>query len=134
MYSKDYLASGYTSDALYVSSANVQQLPLGTVKITEVKNSLGYMVIQSPLYCTIAEDSSKASGAKHIWTDESRAISPPFCSVMKLYYKSSLLSTNGQRNFCNDSLQSLEFLLFVLIKRVPFLLLSIYIVCKLWYK
>ena len=74
VYSKDYLASGYTSDALYVSPANVQQLPLGTVKITEVKNSLGYTVIQSPLYCTIAEDASKASGAKHIWTEESKAI------------------------------------------------------------
>ena len=74
VYSSDYLASGYTSDALYVSPANVQQLPLGTVKITEVKNSLGYTVIASPLYCTIAEDASKASGAKHIWTDESKAI------------------------------------------------------------
>ncbi len=74
VYSKDYLASGYTSDALYVSPANVQQLPLGTVKITEVKNSLGYTVIASPLYCTIAEDASKASGATHIWTEESKAI------------------------------------------------------------
>ena len=74
VYSKDYLASGYTSDALYVSPANVQQLPLGTVKITEVKNSLGYTVIQGSLYCTIAEDASKASGAKHIWTEESQAI------------------------------------------------------------
>ena len=74
VYSKDYLASGYTSDALYVSPANVQQLPLGTVKITEVKNSLGYTVIASPLYCTIAEDASKASGAKHVWTEESLAI------------------------------------------------------------
>ncbi len=74
VYSKDYLASGYTSDALYVSPANVQQLPLGTVKITEVKNSLGYTVIASPLYCTIAEDASKASGAKHVWTEESKAI------------------------------------------------------------
>ena len=50
VYSKDYLAAGYTSDSLYVSPANVQQLPLGTVKITEVKNSLGYTVIASPLY------------------------------------------------------------------------------------
>lgn len=74
VYSKDYLAPGYTSDALYVSPANVNQLPLGTVKITEVKNSLGYTVIASALYCTIAEDSTKASGAKHIWTEESKAI------------------------------------------------------------
>ncbi len=74
VYSSDYLASGYTSDALYVSPANVQQLPLGTLKITEVKNSLGYTVIASPLYCTIAEDASKASGATHIWAEESKAI------------------------------------------------------------
>ena len=74
VYSKDYLAPGYTSDALFVSPANVNQLPLGTVKITEVKNSLGYTVIASSLYCTIAEDSTKASGAKHIWTEESKAI------------------------------------------------------------
>ena len=74
VYSKDYLAPGYTSDALYVSPANVNQLPLGTVKITEVKNSLGYTVIPNSLFCTIAEDSSKASGAKHIWTEESKAI------------------------------------------------------------
>lgn len=74
VYSKDYLAPGYTSDALYVSPANVNQLPLGTVRITEAKNSLGYTVIADSLYCTIAEDSSKASGAKHIWTEASKAI------------------------------------------------------------
>ena len=44
------------------------------MKITEVKNPLGYTVIQGSLYCTIAEDASKASGAKHVWTDESKAI------------------------------------------------------------
>ncbi len=74
VYSKGYLASGYTSDALFASSDNVNQLPLGTVKITEVKNSLGYTVITSPLYCAIVEDSSKATGAKHIWTEESKAV------------------------------------------------------------
>lgn len=74
LYSKDYLASGYTSDALYVSPAGVNQLPLGTLKITEVKNSLGYTVIPDSLYCSIVLDSSKASGAKHVWTTESAAI------------------------------------------------------------
>lgn len=74
IYSKDYLASGYTSSALYVSPAGVNQLPLGTLKITEVKNSLGYTVIQDTLYCSIVADSSKASGAKHVWTAESAAI------------------------------------------------------------
>ena len=74
IYSKDYLASGYTSSALYVSPAGVNQLPLGTLKITEVKNSLGYTVIQDALYCSIVADSSKASGAKHVWKAESAAI------------------------------------------------------------
>ncbi len=74
LYSKDYLASGYTSSALYVSPAGVNQLPLGTLKITEVKNSLGYTVIPDSLYCSIVLDSSKASGTKHVWTTESAAI------------------------------------------------------------
>ena len=74
IYSKDYLASGYTSSALYVSPAGVNQLPLGTLKITEVKNSLGYTVIQDALYCSIVADSSKTSGAKHVWKAESAAI------------------------------------------------------------
>ena len=74
IYDKSYLASGYSSDALYVSPAGTNQLPLGTLKITEVKNSLGYTVITSPLYCTIAQDSSKTSGAAHIWAEASMAI------------------------------------------------------------
>ena len=74
IYSKDYLASGYTSSALYVSPAGVNQLPLGTLKITEVKNSLGYTVIQDTLYCSIVADSTKASGAKHVLKAESAAI------------------------------------------------------------
>lgn len=74
IYSKDYLASGYTSSALYVSPAGVNQLPLGTLKITEVKNSLGYTVIPDALYCSIVADSTKASGAKHVWKAESAAI------------------------------------------------------------
>ena len=71
IYSKDYFAAGYTSDALYVSPADVPQLPLGTVTITEIQNSLGYTVIANPLHCTITEDSSRPSGAKHIWTEAS---------------------------------------------------------------
>lgn len=74
IYNKNHLASGYTSDGLYVSPANVNQLPLGSLKITEVKNSLGYTVIPVSLYCSIVADSSKPSGAKHVWTDESAAI------------------------------------------------------------
>ncbi len=74
VYSKDYLASGYTSDALFVSPAGVNQIPLGTLKITEVKNSLGYTVIPDSLYCSIVLESSKASGAKHVWTEASKAV------------------------------------------------------------
>ena len=74
LYSKDYLSNGYTSDALYVSPAGVNQLPLGSLKITEVKNSLGYTVIPNSLLCTIVADSSAASGAKHVWTDTSMTL------------------------------------------------------------
>ena len=74
IYDKSYLASGYSSDALYVSPAGVNQLPLGTLKITEVKNSLGYTVIPDSLYCSIVADSTKASGAAHIWAEASMAI------------------------------------------------------------
>ena len=70
-YSKDMLASGYTSDALYVSPAGVNQLPLGTLKITEVKNSLGYTVITKPLYCSIVYENGNA---KHVWTADSQKI------------------------------------------------------------
>lgn len=70
-YNQNYIASGYTSDALYVSPAGVSQLPLGTVKITEVKNSLGYTVISKPLYCSIVQNGSTAT---HKWTTESMPI------------------------------------------------------------
>lgn len=74
IYDTGYLASGYSSSALYYSPAGVSQLPLGTLKITEVKSSLGYTTIPQVLYCTIAEDSSAATGAKHVWTEESAAL------------------------------------------------------------
>ncbi len=70
-YDKSLLASGYTSDALYKSPAGTSMLPLGTLTITEVKNSLGYTVISSPLYCSIVYESGNA---KHIWKAESLAI------------------------------------------------------------
>lgn len=70
-YNQNYIASGYTSDALYVSPAGVNQLPLGTVKITEVKNSLGYTVISKPLYCSIVQNGSNST---HKWTAESMTI------------------------------------------------------------
>ena len=74
LYSEDYLAAGFESDPLYVSPAGVNQLPLGSLKITEVKNSLGYTVIPDSLHCTIEADSTKPSGAKHVWTDTSMEV------------------------------------------------------------
>ncbi len=70
-YKEAHLAQGYPSDRLYVSPANVNQLPLGTLKITEVKNSLGYTVISSPLYCSIVFEGNTA---KHVWKTESLAV------------------------------------------------------------
>ena len=70
-YTSGYLASGYTSDALYIGNSGTYQLPLGTVKITEIKNSLGYIVLLDALYCTIAADSSATDGANVVWTTAS---------------------------------------------------------------
>ena len=73
-YHPNYLASGYVSDELYKTGEDVYRIPLGTVKITEIRNSLGYIVISQPLYCSIVEDSSSPSGASVIWEDESMDI------------------------------------------------------------
>lgn len=69
-YHTSYLASGYTSDELYVSSTGYA-IPIGTVKITEIVNTLGYIVMPQPMYCTITADSSSATGTKITWTAES---------------------------------------------------------------
>ena len=70
-YRADYLASGYMSDALYTNTDGYYQIPLGTVKITEIRNSLGYTVLPDSLYCSISADSSSVSGASVDWTAES---------------------------------------------------------------
>ncbi|MBP3674055.1 MAG: hypothetical protein J6J18_09535 [Oscillospiraceae bacterium] len=70
-YDESYLAIDYTSDALYYSSDGTPNLPLGSVKITEIKNSLGYTVLSRPLYCSIVEDAASSEGAKFVWTAES---------------------------------------------------------------
>lgn len=70
-YDKSFLASGYPSDALYVTHTGVSQLPLGTLRITEVKNSLGYTVIPGSLYCSIVYENGTA---KRIWKAESAAV------------------------------------------------------------
>ncbi len=70
-YDSTYLASGYTSDALYVDANGNVRIPLGTVKMTEVVNSLGYTVLPDSLYLSIVEDSTASSGAKFVWTSAS---------------------------------------------------------------
>lgn len=71
-YDSSYLAPGYASDALYVTSQGTYEIPLGTVKITEVKNSLGYIVLPKSLYCSIVADPTSSHGAKHVWEPESQ--------------------------------------------------------------
>lgn len=46
------------------------KIPLGTVAITEIHNSLGYIVLPEPLYVSIVQDSS-VDGAKIVWADSS---------------------------------------------------------------
>lgn len=70
-YTPSYLAPGYTSDDLYVDGSGTYSLPLGTVKITEIQNSLGYLVIQQSLYVSVVEDSSSSNGAVVVWAPES---------------------------------------------------------------
>ena len=70
-YRSSSLASGYASDALYINTDGYNQIPLGTVKITEICNSLGYTVLPDSLYCSISADPSSASGASVAWTTDS---------------------------------------------------------------
>lgn len=70
-YNSNYFAAGYASDALYVDNHGIPNIPLGTIKITEIKNSLGYTVLPNPLFCSIVEDPSTPDGAKYVWTAES---------------------------------------------------------------
>lgn len=70
-YDPSYLASGYTSSALYVNASGRYEIPLGTVKITEVVNSLGYIVLPQSLYCSIVPSPSTDSGADLVWKTES---------------------------------------------------------------
>lgn len=70
-YRSDYFAPGYTSDELYTDAKGDYKIPLGTVKITEIQNSLGYIVLPEPLYCSIIEDSTAPDGARVQWTEQS---------------------------------------------------------------
>lgn len=70
-YDVDFLAPNYTSDKLYVDSNGTYQILLGTVKITEIQNSLGYIVLPQSLYVSIVEDPTATDGVKSVWTPES---------------------------------------------------------------
>lgn len=56
-YEASFLASGYTSSALYVNTGNLYSLPLGSVRITEVAAPAGYKTMPV-LYATITQDAS----------------------------------------------------------------------------
>lgn len=71
-YDSRYCVAGYSSDQLYYGNSGAPQLPLGSVKITEIKNSLGYVVLSQDLKCTIVKDT--ADSAKYVWDTASLAI------------------------------------------------------------
>lgn len=76
-YDPTYLASGYSSDALYAADENNFEIPLGSVKITEIKNSLGYIVMPQSICCTIVATDSTGN-VNVVWTDESLALLTDF--------------------------------------------------------
>ena len=68
-----YLAPGYKSDPFYIDNNGEPDLPLGTIKMTEIQNSLGYTVLPQPLKCSIVADPGSSVGAKHIFDETSMA-------------------------------------------------------------
>lgn len=73
-YANDSLAPGYTSDALYFDKFGNPNIPLGSVRITEVKNPLGYIVMPQSIQCTVVPDANEAYGAKVVWDAASLTI------------------------------------------------------------
>ena len=74
-YDKAYLASGYSSNDLYFNKENgikTYQVPVGSVKVTEVKAPAGYGQIQT-LYATVTQ-STNGGNAEFKWTPESAKI------------------------------------------------------------
>ena len=70
-YKDSCFAAGYPSDPLYVDESGKPDIPLGSVRMTEVKNSLGYIVLPTPLLCTVIADPGSVTGVKHEFTPES---------------------------------------------------------------
>lgn len=76
-YGDGWLADGYSSDSLYIESVSdtgqiFYGLPCGTLKITEVKHSLGYTVIKVPLYVEFYADSDGDISRR--WDSASKAL------------------------------------------------------------
>ena len=70
-YNPAYLTPDYTSDDLYIAADGDYQIPLGTIRITELQNPLGYIVMPQPVLCSIVADDSTTSGTNIIWSEES---------------------------------------------------------------
>lgn len=65
-YDPNHLASGYSSDALYSFDGNYS-MPIGSIRITEIVNPIGYTLLSQSLTCTIIPDANDSSGAKFVW-------------------------------------------------------------------
>lgn len=70
-YHPDFLAAGYGGDALYTAPDGSFQLPLGALRITEIKSVPGYAVLPVPLICQIVEDAASPIGVTVRWMEES---------------------------------------------------------------
>ena len=71
-YNAQFLASGYANDSLYLNGFRKPSVPIGSVKITEVKAPAGYGQIQT-LYANITQPTN-GGAARFVWTPESAAI------------------------------------------------------------
>ena len=70
-YSSSFLADGYSSDAIFLDNFGNPSLPLGSLKMTEIQNPLGYLVLPEPLKCRIMVDESSAAGVSNVFEEES---------------------------------------------------------------
>lgn len=71
-YNSAYLAQGYTSSELYLDSYGYANIPLGSIKITEVSSPYGYLSVPV-LYASITQSTNGAVADLH-WTEESKAV------------------------------------------------------------
>ena len=71
-YDARYLATGYTNDSLYLNGFRKPSVPIGSVKITEVKAPAGYGKLPE-LKANITQPTN-GGAARFVWTPESAAI------------------------------------------------------------